>query len=219
MNCCHLVCAGKFFPQYFHPDKDDFVIACDGGLKYLDELGVVPDLVVGDFDSLGYKPETSAPVISLPAEKDDTDALFAAKEGLKRGYRRFIIHAALWGPRSSHSVASLALLSYLLDKDATSCLYEYNTFAVLLDPGKYILPAVPGYISIFPYGGPCRVTVSGVKYPYDGLLDYSMPLGVSNEFVRETAYLTVRGGRVICIVESPDIDDYHIRINKTNRLR
>ena len=219
MNICHLVCAGMFFPQYFRPDKDDFIIACDGGLKYLDDLGVTPDLVVGDFDSLGHKPETPAPVISLPAEKDDTDALFAAKEALKRGYRYFIVHGALWGPRISHSVASFALLSFLLDKEAKGCLYAKDTIALLFDPGKFILPAVPGYISFFPYGGPCRITLSGVKYPYDGLLDYSMPLGISNEFARETAYLTVRGGRVICILESPAVDKYYAGITETNRLR
>ena len=61
---------------------DDFIVCCDGGYRYMDELGTEPSLIVGDFDS-SEKPETDAEIIVLPREKDDTDSFYAVKEAMK----------------------------------------------------------------------------------------------------------------------------------------
>ena len=58
---------------------DDFFVFCDSGLKHMPWLGVKPDLIVGDFDSW-EDPHMDVETIVLPAEKDDTDTFFAAKE-------------------------------------------------------------------------------------------------------------------------------------------
>ena len=84
---CYIVCA---LPQNhpFQPESGDLVIAADGG--YAQMGGVRADLVVGDFDSLGYVPE-SENVVRHPVEKDDTDTMLAARIGLDRGYRAFLL--------------------------------------------------------------------------------------------------------------------------------
>ena len=68
--------------------EDDYMIFCDCGLKHSDDLGVSPSLVIGDFDSHPM-PENSRNVIKLPVMKDDTDTIFAVKEGIRRGYEDF----------------------------------------------------------------------------------------------------------------------------------
>ena len=50
---CILMCAGEFHPMRIDRTPQDFVIAVDGGLKYLTECGIEPDFLLGDFDSLG----------------------------------------------------------------------------------------------------------------------------------------------------------------------
>ena len=63
----------------------DYYIFCDSGLKHLEPLGVLPDLIVGDFDSHPV-PHLPVETIRLPREKDDTDTMFAAREAQRRGF-------------------------------------------------------------------------------------------------------------------------------------
>ena len=75
---------------------DDFYICCDSGLKHREGLGIVPDLIVGDFDSY-EDPHLEAETITLPCEKDDTDTVFAVKEALARGFHEFLLVGVIGG--------------------------------------------------------------------------------------------------------------------------
>ena len=86
MGICYIVGAGAFGAGMFYPTEEDLVIACDGGYDACVKRGLRMDLVVGDFDSLAYVPEHPG-VVRLTPEKDDTDAGWALREGLKLGYR------------------------------------------------------------------------------------------------------------------------------------
>ena len=72
MGSCVIFCAAEFDALARPLAEDDFVIAADGGLRHTEKLGIVPQEILGDFDSLGYTP-TGANV--FPVEKDDTDAM------------------------------------------------------------------------------------------------------------------------------------------------
>ena len=99
---CHILCAGpgggaNDLSNCHTPG--DFLIAVDGGFAHCLTAGLEPDLFVGDLDSLA--PELVGLIgcerIELPCEKDDTDTIYACKEGLARGYTNFALHAALGG--------------------------------------------------------------------------------------------------------------------------
>ena len=84
---CHIVGGGDFFG--IRPTGEgDFIIAADKGLLYLQNLGITPNLVIGDFDSLGHTPN-GRNIIVLPCEKNDTDMGAAVAEGVMRGYKKF----------------------------------------------------------------------------------------------------------------------------------
>ena len=70
--------------------KDDFVIYCDSGLKHLKGLGAAPSLIIGDWDSY-EDPHMDVETITLPVAKDDTDTVYAMHEGVKRGFRDFLL--------------------------------------------------------------------------------------------------------------------------------
>ena len=80
---CYIIGAGDFFGLRETPDDSDYVIAADAGYEYCTENCIIPDLVLGDFDSLGKAPKHPN-VMQLPVEKDDTDTMFALKLGLER---------------------------------------------------------------------------------------------------------------------------------------
>ena len=196
---CVIFCAGEF-GGLTEPIKDeDLVIAADGGVKHVEDLGIRPDIILGDFDSLGYAPEGAE---RYPVEKDDTDAMLAAKRGLQEGCREFLFYGSLDGPRLDHTLANLQMLRFLADRGATGRLLGLRQQVKLLRNGKLTLPPrEKGDISLFAFGGEAKgVTIKGLKYELeDGTLTPSFPLGVSNSFLGKSAEISVEDGDILVI--------------------
>ena len=194
-----------------YPAPGDYVIAADRGYDSLMAFGVNPDLVVGDFDSLGYAPQHPN-VIQLPAEKDDTDMVYALRKGLELGYRRFVLLGGVGG-RLEHTYANLQLLDYLTTQGAQGFLAGEKTVATALRGGAIEFPAaMSGYLSVFCNSGTASgVTLEGLKFPLENTeLNGSFPLGVSNEFTGVPAKVQVKDGSLILIWE--DKGDFYTRL-------
>ena len=194
-----------------YPAPGDYVIAADRGYDSLMAFGVNPDLVVGDFDSLGYAPQHPN-VIQLPAEKDDTDMVYALRKGLELGYRRFVLLGGVGG-RLEHTYANLQLLDYLTTQGAQGFLAGEKTVATALRGGTIEFPAaMSGYLSVFCNSGTASgVTLEGLKFPLENTeLNGSFPLGVSNEFTGLPAKVQVKDGSLILIWE--DKGDFYTRL-------
>lgn len=167
-RCTALLCGGghALDPGFIlTPVPGDLVIAADKGYETLSRLGVHPGLVVGDFDSLGSVPDHPQ-VLRLPRIKDETDTGFALRQGLKRGYRRFVLLGCLGG-RLDHTVANLQLLSWLSAQGAQGVLLGEGEAAAVVTEGTLSFPAsMEGFVSVFCAGGTARgVTLEGLKYP------------------------------------------------------
>ena len=103
------------------PAPEDTVIAADGGWRICREEGIVPDLLLGDFDSLHTVPDFGH-IRRVPVEKDDTDMMLAIKEGLARGETDFRLYGGVGG-RTDHTIANLQGLLYLAERGAQGWLY------------------------------------------------------------------------------------------------
>ena len=185
-----------------YPAPGDYVIAADRGYDSLMAFGVTPDLVVGDFDSLGYTPKHHN-VIHLPVEKDDTDMVFALRKGLELGYRRFVLLGGVGG-RLEHTLANLQLLDWLTTQGAQGFLAGEKTIATALRNNTITFPmTMSGYISVFCNSGTAQdVSLSGLKFPLENqTLDATFPLGVSNQFIGQNAKVQVGEGSLILIWE------------------
>lgn len=203
MHICHIFCAAEFSGLLQPPKAGDLILAADGGLRHTQALGISPDIILGDFDSLGYIPD-GGNVLLHPVEKDDTDAMLAARLGLQRGYRRFLFYGALDGPRLDHTIANLHTLGFLATHNACGCLVGKTCLAAAFAPGTLRFSAVStGIISLFCLGEPVKgLHIEGLKYPLtSGSLTADFPLGVSNHFQDVPASVHWDAGQLLALFD------------------
>ncbi len=208
MPTCYLVGAGVFTARGFAPAAGDCVIAADAGYNALAAIGVKPDLLVGDFDSLPECP-ADVPCRVFPAEKDDTDLGLALAEGWARGYRMFALYGA-GGGRADHFVANLQLLGGLSRRGAQAYMVcETSDIYALTDAVLSLPEREKGtVVSVFCHGEQARgVTLSGLRYPLNNaLLTCDRPFGVSNEYTGAEATVAVeRGTLLVFVALAPEI--------------
>ena len=199
MKRCVIFCAAEFDGLAVPVEAEDLVIAADGGLRHTQALGIGPDVILGDFDSLGYVPADSK---VFPVEKDDTDLMLAIRLGLERGCREFFLYGAMDGPRLDHTVANFQALSYLAEHGAWGWLIGRDYVATCLKNGSLRFPQkAEGIVSVFCQGPDAQgVDLTGLQYPLrDAVLTAAFPLGVSNHFIGEAAVVSVRRGRLLCL--------------------
>lgn len=202
MGVCYIVGAGENCGLDFCPRQGDLVIAADGGYRALRQAGIRPQLVIGDFDSLGAAPAEKT-VITLPAVKDVTDTWAAIELGRDRGYREFHLHGCTGG-RFDHTLANIQTLAHLAENGMTGYLYSRDQVITALSCGTVTFGAEQtGYLSVFSHGDRCTgVTLQGLKYELkDAELTNSFPLGVSNEFCGRPASVVIGSGTAVLVYE------------------
>ena len=199
MGKCVIFCAAEFDRLALPLSQEDFVIAADGGLRHTNGLGLTPNAILGDFDSLGFTPEGAN---VFPVEKDDTDAMLAVRLGLNQGYREFILYGSLDGPRLDHTVANFQTLQFLADHGAFGYLVGRDTLVTVVKDGSITFPAGgSGTLSVFCMGPDAQgVTLEGLYYPLqNGTLTSGFPLGVSNHFTGAEARIAVKKGSLLVL--------------------
>ena len=102
MSICYIVAAGDCEKISVNKNENDLIIAADAGVRYCQRDNILPDVIIGDFDSLGFIPD-SRNVISLPVAKDDTDTSFAVKYAMDKGYKKIVIFGAAGGKRADRA--------------------------------------------------------------------------------------------------------------------
>ena len=201
---CVIICGGDFSPPLLPKRKtDDLWIAADSGLRWLEGTGIVPDVAIGDWDSLGAVPAGMA-TVTLPVRKDDTDLGAALRLGMERGYRAFCILGALGGARPSHSLAAVQLLHWLKTKDCDGEILDARCrmFALNAGEAREFGAGHQGHLSCFALTPEARVNLSGLWYSGEGIvLENSFPLGVSNAFTGTAARMECTEGTVLVIAE------------------
>lgn len=212
MGICYVVASMKTEYQ-IKRQPGDLVIAADGG--YAQEFGCNPDVVIGDFDSLGFVPEAEN-VQVYPKQKDDTDMMLAVKLGLEKGYREFVLLGGIGG-RLDHTLANVQTLAYLHTHGASGVLKGDKTDLYLIgasakaaadntsdSEGKITFPAdTKGILSVFSYGDNTeQVMIRGAEYEIQNAsLTDSFPLGVSNSFIGKEVTISVGKGRLLIVHE------------------
>ena len=197
---CFIVGAGSFSAEIIDKRPGDYLIAADGGYEHIKRIGLVPDLTLGDFDSMAAPPETGV-VERFPAQKDDTDMMLALKRGLSMGYLRFAIYGGLGG-RLDHTLANTQALAYLSKRGACAFLVGDGMVLTAITDGELCIPAgKAGTVSVFGLGDcSAGVTLEGLKFPLENaILSFDRPLGVSNAFTGRRARIAVSKGTLLIL--------------------
>lgn len=183
---------------------DDFYICCDSGLKHREGLGIVPDLVVGDFDSYD-DPHLETETITLPCEKDDTDTVFAVKEALVRGFQEFLL-VGMIGGRLDHTLGNVSLLLMLSAQGkAAVAIDDYSEMEVVSNFPVQITDRY-AFFSLLNISGTAQgITIRNAKYPLeDAEITCEYQYGISNEVLPgRTAEVSVQRGRLLLIKVLP----------------
>lgn len=198
---CYIVGAGENYGLDFTPSANDFVIAADAGIRYLEECGITADLVIGDFDSLDDVPSYPN-TITLKAEKDDTDMLAAVREGIKAGYCDFHIYCGMGG-RIDHTIANLQVLADLSENGMRGFLFGKDSVITAITNQTITFDKIPsGYVSVFSHTEKSEgVYLRGLKYELtNAVLTNTFPLGVSNEFIGKKSSISVGSGTLLIVL-------------------
>lgn len=188
------------------PEKGDLVIAADSGWNNAKALGAEPDLLLGDFDSLGKENLPDGPEIyQVPAEKDLTDTQLAVEMALARGATELVIIGGLSG-RLDHTLSNLAILEHLSEKKIPAVMTDgQNRARFVRGSGALIPRSAFKYLSLIAADKTVKgVSVKGCKYPLENAkLKKTHQYAVSNEIVGNCALVEVRKGGLY-IIESCD---------------
>jgi thiamine pyrophosphokinase len=189
--------------------EDLIVIAADGGARHCLRLGITPDVVIGDFDSLDDDWElimlekAGAQFIRHPARKDYTDLELALRYANERGAQEILVLGAL-GSRWDQSLANLLLPAAGPLASANITLMDGLQEMRLVRPGRELeIHGSPGdTVSLIPLGiKTLGITTQGLEYPLDNeSLEFGGTRGISNVLLGETASVTLREGLLLCVV-------------------
>lgn len=200
MTTYALVGASEFNSAHFAAQDGegafDAVIAVDGGFASLEAIGCVPDMALGDFDSLGYVP-TGLRVVRFPPEKDASDMELALTRAVRAGADRVAVYGALGG-RLDHTLANLSLLASFAERGLeVVAVGMAERIAFLAGPGELLIDAAPeGIVSVFSLTDVSTgVNEEGLKYGLDdATLTNRTSWGLSNELVGTAARISVESG-------------------------
>lgn len=205
--------------KYYSSWSWDYIIAADAGLRFCRRADILPDLVIGDFDSVGneafnyFHERIPERFRIFPSEKDETDTELALAEAVK--YRKqsgadaadsIHIIGALGG-RVDHLLGNLALLALALEQGAPCCLVDEKTRIRMTDSEMILKKdqVLGKYISLIPFAGAVDgLTLSGFKYNVnDFSLRPEITRGISNEISDGKAVIHLKHGRLL-VIETSD---------------
>jgi thiamine pyrophosphokinase len=182
---------------------DDFIIAADGGTRHALALGLTPNIIVGDLDSLpsNFEPSTfKGEIVLYPKDKNETDLELAIQHALTLNPEKIIILAALGG-RLDQTLGNIALISDL----------QPSTFDLRLDDGieevffcreqKQINGASGDTVSLIPWQGEVTgIITTGLKWPLRNEMLYPHKTrGISNEMISGTATVQIKSGLLLTV--------------------
>jgi len=188
---------------YLSPDA--VIIAADGGARHIEKLGLTPQIVIGDLDSLDPELEKrlageDVEFISLPADKDETD-LELALIFASRNHERTINIFGATGGRLDQTVSNILLLSHpdLAGRDVY--LVQPHQIAWMVENETTISGKQGDLVSLLPLWGDVRVRRTvGLKWPLQDEWLYPGPArGVSNVMISDRATVEIAEGRLLCV--------------------
>ncbi len=206
---------GDFCPQDtpVNIDSMDLVVAADGGSRHCQELGITPNVLIGDMDSTNPDlvkdwEASGVEVIHFPPDKDQTDLELALMHVQSEGATKIIVYGAVGG-RLDMTFGNLLLLTHPDLKSVVKLVCGNEEIRVLREGDLLTLPGTVGdTISLIPLSmDGAKITTKGLEYPLEKeVLEFGLTRGISNRLENKQATIHLESGLLAVI---------HTRINST----
>ena len=173
--------------SFFTPLEGDYIICADRGYTYARKLGIVPDYLLGDFDSIEEPLPEGIPIETFPAEKDEKDLQLAISHALSKGYREIYVLGAIGG-RVDHFLGNIGLIRWTKDRGGILSMEDADTYICPVF-GEAVFQKRPNrYFSVLPFYGDAVISVTGTKYTATrAKIAAGDTLGISNEITEDAA--------------------------------
>ena len=189
-----------------HAAGADLLVAADGGALLCSRWDLLPQIVVGDLDSLGQEraeelARSGVKVVAYPADKDESDTELAVHRALDAGADEIVLVAALGGPRLDHELANILLVADPRLAGRVRAVRGGTTiYAIHAGASQRLAGAVGDVVTLLPIGDASGVVTDGLRYPLrGGVLRAGAARGVSNIVERAGATVAVAQGVLIVI--------------------
>ncbi len=178
----------------------DYIICADAGYDHAKAVGIVPDILVGDFDSLQEEPADFLRKVKLPVEKDETDTLYALRFAFSKGATKVVLYGGI-GTRFDHSYANICLLQHAMVREIAMVVTDGKTEIYLTDSKLKLNGRKGQTVSVYSFSDICEgVTLHGFYYPLENavLQKYDI-VGTSNVVTEDEAEIAVSSGTLLIV--------------------
>lgn len=194
----------------FYVADSQLIIGVDGGCKYLLERNIIPNYIVGDFDSsnqedISFLESKGAIKYQYDSEKDFTDSEIAVELAIKNNIDEIIFLGGT-GSRLDHTFANIGLMLKAKNKGVNLIIVDKNNKAYIVNKGcVFKRDENYNYISFLAYKEEVlNLNIRGAKYE---LVDFNLKVGegrtVSNEFLDDEISINFSGG-ILLVIYSKD---------------
>ena len=186
--------------------QEDIIYCADGGYLEVEKQGIIPHIIVGDFDSSPQPDITGVNIVKLPVIKDDTDTYYIARQIVKEGFTHAVF-CGVTGGRPDHTFANIQMLKFLALNGVNAKIIDRNSTYTVVCNGEITIEAQKNcYFSVFSLDEKCLgVTEKGGFYEInDAEITNDFPIGVSNEFIGNPVTISVNKGSLLIITTKKD---------------
>ncbi len=186
-------------------NEADHIICADGGANHLRRLGILPDVILGDLDSINmedreYFEARNVRFETFPPRKDDTDTALATELALSMNPTE-ITYLGATGSRLDHTLANIGLLRKGLEAGVDVKIVNQKNDIRLMNRTLEISGTSGDTLSILPMTETVKgIRLEGLEYPlHDATLHLGSTRGISNVFVKSVARITIESGLLLVI--------------------
>lgn len=185
--------------------EDAYVVCVDGGLHHLDKLGIVPEAIIGDFDSANHelleKYRDQSTVYDHPTKKDRTDSEIAIDYAIGLSPKEVVL-LGMTGHRMDHMITNIHLLKRFWNHDILAYVLDNHNKVYYCKGDLELQGKVGDLLSIIPLTSyVSHIKTFGLEYPLDDeTLHFHESRGVSNVFSNEKVRIETGVGEFLVIL-------------------
>lgn len=187
--------------------KDDYIVCADGGVKRVIRIGLIPHVIIGDFDSIpgdlrNKLSQYKIDWVKYPEKKDKTDFELAIDFVLKKKYKNIIIFGLL-GDRLDHFLANIFLLEkiHTQNNSLKIKIIEGNKEAVFVNKELELKGNIGDLVSLIPLNNTIDdIKLYGLEYQLNNKpLLFGSTRGVSNTMTKKSAKIIIKKGIALIV--------------------